>query len=95
MKQTCWGNQPIKLIIAQSNISIAQGGFKYKLNNGVCTIIPYPTVEEKHNLQVYVTNELKKIVLFLYYMRHGMNFHSCRKHILKSFGCNKIRNDSK
>ena len=30
------------------NRSIVQGGFWYKLNNGACAIIPYPTVEVKH-----------------------------------------------
>ena len=42
------------IIIAQSHISIIQGGFQYKLNNHACTIIPYPTVEMKHIRQVYV-----------------------------------------
>ena len=36
-----------------------------------------------------------KVVLFLYYMRHGMNFHSCENQIIKSFGCTKICKDSK
>ena len=36
-----------------------------------------------------------KCVLFLYYTHHSMNFHSCIKQIFKSFGCTKIRNDSK
>ena len=39
-----------------------------------------PTIEVKHIWQDYVTSELKrKFDLFLYYMRHGMNFHSCEK----------------
>ena len=41
------GGKQIEVIIAQSHISIIQGGFLYKLNNGACTIIPYPTVEVK------------------------------------------------
>ena len=60
------------------------GSFLYKLNNGACSIIPYPTIEAKHIWQVYVTKEL---LLFLYYTRHYM--------ILKSFGSTKIRNNSK
>ena len=67
----------------------------YKLNNDVCVIILYSTIEEKHIWQVYVTSKLKKIVLFLYYKRHGMNFHGCEKHMFKSFGCTKICNNSK
>ena len=58
-------------------------------------VIPYPTIEEKHIWQVYVISELKKIVLFLCYTRHGMNFCSCKKQICKSFNCTKIRNNSK
>ena len=42
------GGQQIKLIIAQSHVSIVQEGFQYKLNNGDCTIIPYMTAELKH-----------------------------------------------
>ena len=45
-------------MIEQSHISIAQGGFYYKLNNSACTIIPYPTVEVKHMWHVYVTFEI-------------------------------------
>ena len=56
MKQTSRGDQPIKLIIAQYHISVVQGGFYYTLNNGACTVIPYPTVEQKNIWQVYVTN---------------------------------------
>ena len=41
-------NYQIKLIIAQFHVSIIQGGFQYKLNNGACKSIPYPTVEVKH-----------------------------------------------
>ena len=33
--------------------------------------------------------------MFLYYLRHGMNFHRCKKQIFKSFSCTKIRNNSK
>ena len=40
-------------------MSIAQGGFYYKLNKDACTIIPHPTAEEKYIWQVYVTSELK------------------------------------
>ena len=42
-----------------SHISIIQGEFQYKLNNGACTIIPYLTVEVKHIWQVYVASKLK------------------------------------
>ena len=42
------GELAMKLIIAQSHISIIQGGFHYRLNDGANTIIPYPTVEVKH-----------------------------------------------
>ena len=66
MKQACKGNQPIKLIIAQSHINIVQGGFQFKLNNDACKIIPYPTVEGKHIGQVNVTNE-PKIELFCFF----------------------------
>ena len=44
----------------KSHVSIVLGEFKYKLNDDACMIIPYPTVEEKHIWQVYVTSELKK-----------------------------------
>ena len=44
---------------AQSHISILQGGLQYKLNNGACVIIPYPTVDVKHIWLVYVSSELK------------------------------------
>ena len=40
-------------------MSIVQGGFSYKLNNGDCTIIPHPRVEMKHTREVNVTSELK------------------------------------
>ena len=54
----------------------------YKLNNGGCTIIPYPAVGVKHIWQVYVTSELKvKLFCFFTYRRHNMNFHSCEKQI--------------
>ena len=33
--------------------------------------------------------------MFLYYTRHGVNFHSCEKQIFKSFGYTEICNDSK
>ena len=59
MKQTCRGNYQTKLIFAQPNISTVQGGFLYKLNNGSCTIIPYPTVEVKYIWEVFVTSESK------------------------------------
>ena len=36
-----------KMIIAESHINI-KGGFYYKLNNGACMTMPYPTVEVKH-----------------------------------------------
>ena len=36
-----------------------------------------------------------KIVLFLYYRRHDMNFHSCEKQILKPIDWTKIRSNSK
>ena len=60
-----------KQIIAQSHISIIQGGFQYKLNNGACTIIPYPTVEVNHIRQVYVGSELK-IKLFYFFTIRAM-----------------------
>ena len=28
--------------------------------------------------------------MFLYYKRHGMNFHSCEKQIFQFFGCTKM-----
>ena len=34
------------------------GRILVNLNNGDCTIIPYPTVEDKHTWQVYITNGL-------------------------------------
>ena len=79
--------------MAQSHKSLIEGGFQYKLNNGACMIKPYPTVEVKHIWQVYVASVL--VVLFLYYMHHGMNIYSCEKQIFKSFGCTKICNGSK
>ena len=88
-------NKKIKLIIAQSHISIAKGGFSYKLNNDACTIIPYPAVELKRTWQVYITSELKIKLFRFFTMRHGMNFHSCEKQIFKSFGCTKIHKDSR
>ena len=33
--------------------------------------------------------------MFLYYMRHDMNFHSCGKQIFKSFGYTRIHKDLK
>ena len=36
-----------------------------------------------------------KIVLFLYYKRYDMNFHSCKKQIFKFFGSTKIRNNTR
>ena len=53
-------------MIAHCHISIIQGGFQCKLNNGACTIIPYPTVEVKRIWQVYVPSELK-IKLFRFF----------------------------
>ena len=43
----------------------------YKLNKDACTIIPYPTVQEKHIWQVYVTSELK-IKLFCFFTIRAM-----------------------
>ena len=34
------------------------GRILVKLNNGDCTIIPYPTAEERHTWQVYVISGL-------------------------------------
>ena len=93
MKYTCRENLQIKLIIAQSHISIEQEGLYCKLNNGACTIIPYPIVEVKHILVVHVTSELKiKLLCFFTYTHHNINFHRCEKQIFKSSG---IRKDSK
>ena len=36
-----------------------------------------------------------KIVLFLHYTRHSLNFRSCEKQIFQFLGCSKICNDSK
>ena len=58
--------------------------------NNACTIIPYPTAEEKHIWQVYVTSELKKNCFVIYYTRRDLNFHICEKQIFKSFGCTEI-----
>ena len=58
-------------------------------------MISYPTIQEKHSWQVRGTSEIKKIISFLDYTPHGMNFHSCEKQIFKSFSCTKICNKSK
>ena len=39
----------VKQIIAQSHISIVQGGLKYKLNSVACTIIPYQNEPKQSN----------------------------------------------
>ena len=50
----------------------------------------------KHIWQIYVTGQLKiKSLLFLYYTRYDVNFHSCEKRIFKFFGCAKTRNVSR
>ena len=48
-----------------------KGGFYNKLNNDACTIVSYPTLEDKHIWQVYVTNELK-IKLFCFFTIRAM-----------------------
>ena len=55
----------------QSDIGILKGGFQYKLSNDAGAIIPYPTFEEKHIWQVYVTSELK-IKLFYFFTIEAM-----------------------
>ena len=59
-------------------------------------IVSYPTVEVKHMWQVYVKIELK-IKLFCFFIIRAMGwiFIAVRKQIFKSFGCTKIRNDTK
>ena len=71
-------------------ISIVQGGFQCKLNNGACTIISHRTVKMKHIWQVYLTSELK-IKLFFLVTVHAMVW----KQIFNFFGFTKICNDSK
>ena len=57
------------MTITHSHISIVEEGFYNKLNNDACTIVPYPTVEDKHIWQVYVTNELKIKLFWLFTIR--------------------------
>ena len=93
------------MTIAQSYVRMAQWGFKYKLNNGACAIIPYQQWRWNTLWQIYVTSKLKIkfyfcflfcfVLFFFCCTRHGINFHSCEKQMLKSSGSTKIRNDSK
>ena len=79
----------------QVYVSIVQGGFYCKLNNGACTIIPYPTVEVKHIWQVYVTSELQIKLFCFFTMRAMVLIFIAVKNVFNSFGSTKIRNESK
>ena len=58
-------------------------------------IIPYQIVREKHIWQVYVTSELKAKLFCFFTIRAMVWIFIAVKNMFKSFGCTKIRDDSK
>ena len=78
----------------QIKLKIVQGRFSYKL---IMVRYQYDYFKPDNRSETHLTSlcnwgTKNKVVLFLYYTCHGMNFQGCE---FKSFGCTKICNDSK